>query len=102
MLGNDLGNRAYSNKGETMKLKIYSIRDAKTEYFSAPFFNHTHGEAERNFKKACDDKNSNLNQFPEDYDLYCLGDYDDNSGQITPLDTPQHITKAVQHISKTH
>ena len=85
-----------------MNLKIYSIKDAKAEYFTQPFFKKTHGEAERDFTTLCRDEKSQINQFPEDYDLWYLGDYDDNSGKMSPLDTPQHIIKAVQVISKQH
>lgn len=79
-----------------MMLKIYSIRDAKAEVFNTPFFQKTHGEAERNFRTICNDDKSTVNKYPDDYDLYYLGDYDDNSGKLSPLDTPQHIIKAIQ------
>jgi len=79
-----------------MTHKIYSIRDQKAEYFTQPFFKKTHGEAERDFHQLVNDEKSQLNKFPEDFDLYHLGTYDDETGKMTPLDTPQHITKAVQ------
>lgn len=75
---------------------MYSIRDAKGEYFNTPFFNKSHGEAERNFTSLVNDEKSTVSQYPEDFDLYYLGDYDDNDGKLVPLDTPQHIVKAVQ------
>jgi len=78
-----------------MILKAYSIRDAKAEVFNTPFFQKTHGEAERNFQQLVKDGKSMVAQYPEDYDLYYLGTYDDQTGTIDPLDTPQHITKAV-------
>ncbi|QXP08410.1 MAG: nonstructural protein [Arizlama microvirus] len=83
-----------------MQLKIYSIRDAKTEVFNPPFFNQTHGEAERNFKDLVNDTKTKPGLHPEDYDLYYIGDYDDNTGKVDPLSTPQHIVKAVQLIQK--
>lgn len=79
-----------------MQLKIYSIRDSKSEIFNLPFYKHTHGEAERDFSQISNDPKSSIYQYPEDYDLYFVGEYDDNSGKITPLDSPQHIVKAVQ------
>ena len=84
-----------------MKQKIYSIRDAKAEYFTQPFFKKTHGEAERDFTQLVNDDKSSIAQFPEDFDLYYLGDYDTENGKMTPIDTPQHIIKAVQIRSKT-
>jgi len=34
-------------------------------------------------------------KYPEDYDLYYLGEYNDQNGLISPLDTPQHMLKAI-------
>lgn len=79
-----------------MILKVYSIRDAKAEVFNTPFFQKTHGEAERSFRQLCNDEKSTVATFPEDYDLYYLGEYDDNTGKMSSLDTPQHVIKAVQ------
>lgn len=79
-----------------MQLKMYAIRDAKAELFRQPFCKLTHGEAERDFKTLVNDEQSQVNKYPEDYDLYYLGVYDDNSGKLTTLDTPEHIIKAVQ------
>lgn len=79
-----------------MKLKAFSIRDTKAEVFNTPFFLKTHGEAERSFKNLLNDQQSMVSKYPEDYDLYYIGDYDQDSGQLGALDTPQHIVKAVQ------
>ena len=81
-----------------MEMKAYSIRDAKAEVFNTPFFNKTHGEAERNFQQLVKDEKSLVSKYPEDYDLYHLGNYDDRTGVFYPLDTPQHITKAIAFI----
>jgi hypothetical protein len=78
-----------------MKLKMFSIRDQKCEIFNTPFFQKTHGEAERSFTTAVNDNKTQFNAFPEDYDLYYLGEYDDNLGTFKPVDTPQHVVKAV-------
>lgn len=77
-----------------MNQKMYSIRDSKAEVFNQPFFCHTHGEAERNFTQLAKDEKSFISQYPTDYDLYYIGDYDTVSGKIKALDTPQHIQKA--------
>lgn len=83
-----------------MELKVYSIRDAKAEIFNPPFYKKTHGEAERDFSTLCRDEKAMPAQYPEDFDLYYLGTYDDVSGKLTPLDTPQHITKAVNVLTR--
>lgn len=78
-----------------MVLKVYSIRDAKAEVFNTPFYQKTHGEAERAFQQLVNDDKSTVNKFAEDFDLYFLGEYDDNSGTFKGLDTPQHMHKAI-------
>lgn len=88
--------RPYAQKArKTMTKKMFSIRDQKTEVFNTPFFNHTHGEAERNFRSLVNDDKSMIHNNPEDFDLYYLGEYDDNTGKFEPVDTPQHLIKAV-------
>lgn len=81
-----------------MNHKIYSVRDSKGEIYLQPFLQKTHGEAERSFKQAVQDEKSSICKFPEDYDLYFLGEFDDTTGKYMPLDTPQHIVKAIQLI----
>lgn len=82
-------------KAVTMKLKMFSIRDAKAEIFHSPYFNKSHGEAERNFAELVKDEKSMIHKYPQDFDLYFLGEYDDQTGKMEALDTPQHVAKAV-------
>lgn len=83
-----------------MILKIFSIRDQKSEVYNTPFYQKTHGEAERNFQQLVSDDKSTISKFPEDFDLYYLGEYDDNTGLTKSLDTPQHVAKAIQAANK--
>lgn len=83
-----------------MILKAYSIRDQKGEIFHPPFYKKTHGEAERDFTTLCSDDKSTVAMFPEDFDLYHVGEFDDNTGHFKALDTPQHIIKAVQVLNR--
>lgn len=85
-----------------MVLKVYSIRDSKAEAYNPPFFKHSHGEAERDFATLANDEKSMVAQYPEDFDLYFLGEYDNISGKISVLDTPQHMIKAVQLRREKH
>lgn len=85
-----------------MVLKAFSIRDQKGEIFHTPFFKHTIGEAERDFSSLVRDDKSQVSKFPEDFDLYHVGSYDDQTGVFQALDTPHHVTKAVTLINKPH
>jgi len=83
-----------------MELKVYSVRDSKGEVYFTPFFNKTHGEAIRNFKALSNDQASMISKYPEDFDLYHLGTYNNVTGQIKPLDTPLHLEKAAHQIQQ--
>ena len=79
---------------------MFSIHDSKGEIFNPPFFKSTHGEAERDFQTASQDDQSMISKYPEDFDLYYLGEYDDQTGKFKALPTPQHIIKAVNVLQR--
>lgn len=83
-----------------MNLKMFSIRDAKAETFHPPFYQPTHGEGERHFIDLCNEPKAPLARYPEDFDLWYLGDYETNTGKFSPLETPQHLLKAVQCVKQ--
>lgn len=76
-----------------MEHKCYSIRDDKSQVYNRPFFNATHGEAERTLHSLVNDEKSMISQYPSDFSLYYVGTYDDNTGRFEPCD-PQHIAHA--------
>lgn len=78
-----------------MELKLYAIRDSKGGMYKPPFTQQAHGEAERSFKMMADNQESMVGRFPEDYDLYYLGKFDDQTGKFQTLDTPEHMMKAI-------
>lgn len=84
-------------KGEMqMELRAYSIRDIKAGAYNPPFFKHTDGEAQRDMTTAVNDPKTQVNMYPEDFQLFHVGKYDDQTGVFTPLDTPRHIIDASQ------
>ena len=83
-----------------MILKMYSIRDSKAEIYNRIWCLTTHGEAERAFRDLANDDGTTVGKHPEDYDLYYLGKFDDNSGKFEPVDSPEHIVKAVNLVKQ--
>lgn len=65
-----------------MILKAYSIYDLKSAAFGAPFFFHQHGQAMRAVMDAAADANSMLSRHPADFALYCVGQWDDQTGRL--------------------
>lgn len=80
---------------------MFTIRDSKAEYFYPPAYNKTHGEAERTFRDLAQNQETQIGKHPEDFDLYFTGEFDDQTGKVTPLDSPQHIVKAIALVNST-
>lgn len=78
-----------------MTQEIFTIRDAKANSYGIPFYSPTPGTAERQVRELTNDPQSLVCKYPEDYDLYKIGSFNQLTGQIEILDTPQHICKAV-------
>lgn len=77
-----------------MKLKIFSIRDSKAEAFLQPIFATTTGVAMRQLGAAVNQDGHDLNKFTDDYALFDLGEFDDQSGLIAPNPTPTVVCQA--------
>lgn len=80
---------------------MYSIRDAAVSVYHPPYFQANDYEALRSFATVANDSKTSIHQHPQDYDLYYIGEYDDNTGKMSPLDTPQHLKKASEMMQKT-
>lgn len=70
---------------------VYTIKDAKTNAFANPFYSVNDATAIRSFEQAAADPNTTISQFPEDFSLYKLGTFTDESGQFTLEETPKFI-----------
>lgn len=71
-----------------MILSLFSIYDKKVGAFSAPMMMRSKGEAIRSFTDAVGDAKSEFCRHPEDYLLNKIGEFDDNSGVVTPMLEP--------------
>lgn len=79
-----------------MQLKIYAIHDSAVNEFTAPDVARTHGEAERKFRANVQNPdNGHLHRSPENFKLFCLGEYETSTGIITPR-APEFVMNAIQ------
>lgn len=70
-------------------MQIFGIKDVQTDTFGLPLCRVTQGVAIREISNGMlQDENLTLNA--RDFSLYKLGDYDEQSGRLTPCD-PKHI-----------
>jgi len=76
---------------------LVALYDRVTEAFAPIMTVRTRGEAIRSFRQEVQNKESPLHKNPSDYELYVLGTYNDQTGNIEP--TNERIARAEDHTS---
>lgn len=68
-------------------MKIYAVKDVKAETFNNPFFQKNDITALRALSLEVNraDPGNVVYTHPQDFDLYELGDYDPDTGEITSI-----------------
>ena len=74
---------------------IVSVRDSAAEAFGRPMYMQSIGIAIRSFTDEVnrDDKDNQLFNHPDDFDLYELGVFDDSIGKYELRDNPSVIVR---------
>jgi hypothetical protein len=67
-----------------MKINIYTIFDSASAAYMRPFFAQSDGQATRSFGDIARDEKHEIGKHPEDYSLWRIGTFDDNSSEINP------------------
>lgn len=79
-----------------MKLGIYAIKDTLVG-FMTPFCQANDAYAKRSFQNAAvDSKPNNVNTNPEDKELFYIGSFDDQTGEIIPV-SPSFLARASEY-----
>lgn len=67
-----------------MRYKIMSVRDRAADIYGQPFFVGSQGVAIRGFRDEINraSPDNQLFKHPEDFDLFYLGEFDDNTGEF--------------------
>lgn len=73
------------------KLQAVSIFDNKAETYTPPCFVPAVGVATRDFASLVNDGKSMQSQFPSDFALYHLGEFDPHTGCFVTLAEPKRI-----------
>jgi hypothetical protein len=92
-----------------MILNTYSIYDSAAKAYIQPFFMHNDGLAIRAFQGNVNStEENNISKYPDQFTLYKIGTFDDQTATITPEDpislgngltfqeTPTIITPAIE------
>lgn len=79
-----------------MEVKVFSVYDVKTAAYGQPFFSPTRASAQRAFIGACSDRSTMLGQHPQDFRLFELGTFDDQSGLLSSIN-PDFVMEGVSN-----
>lgn len=71
---------------------VYSLHDSKALIYSPPFLAGQHGLAMRMVQELANDLSTSVGRHPADFTLYCIGSFDDQSGQMLPAAHREHIS----------
>lgn len=74
-----------------MIYRCYAVRDLKAAAFAPPFFIQVDAVAIRTFADAQNDPSHPMSRHPADYELFHIGEFDDESGIFTPLVQPRFL-----------
>lgn len=80
-----------------MKLQIFTIFDAAAKAHLNPLFLHNEGQALRTFQDAVNSPEpSNISTHSSQFTLFHVGEYDDETGKVTPLESIRSIVNGLQ------
>lgn len=86
------------NKETNSKMQIiqqeFTVHDVAAGVFNKPFYEDSIGLAMRGFKTMIDEPTSQICKFPEDFELYYLGTFNQATAEHTHLRTPMPIMNA--------
>ena len=75
-----------------MKYGIYSLFDIKSGAYAQPFYAPNRAVALRHLEAGREDENSLLSKFPGDFQLFELGTFNDEAGNIEVSTVPTLIS----------
>lgn len=73
---------------------LYSVHDYTSGAFWPPFTAENHAVARRSFAQTVNNPKTIINQYPRDFVLYHIGDFDPDDGSIGALTSPEMVCLA--------
>lgn len=79
-------------------LKMFTVYDSKVGAYLNPIFLRSKGEAVRIFQETVNSKDHMIAKNPEDYTLFELGSWDENTSKFVLNSTPISIGLALEFV----
>lgn len=77
-----------------MKVQVYAVADSGIQAYMPPFYARARGEALRAFTQLVNNRDTNVNKYPHQFELVYLGEFDDVTG-LFECKEPEHVVDAV-------
>lgn len=61
---------------------MFAVFDRKVKTYGTPFFTTHEASALRSFSRFATDPNTDASVFPNDFELFRIGSYDEDSGHV--------------------
>ena len=74
-----------------MNVQMFTVFDAAAKRFLEPFNAPTVEFALRQFRSSVESPDHLFSKYPEDYTLFHIGEFDQESGVIHSFDTPHNL-----------
>lgn len=78
-----------------MKHRIFAVYDVKAYAYLPPFFMPEKGMAARVFSDCVESESHQFGKHPEDYTLFFIGSFDDETAEIVSI-TPETVLTGLQ------
>lgn len=78
-----------------MRCAIVTVRDKKTGLYGKPSFVEHTAEVVREWDVIRKDPNTKIGKHPEDFDLFQVATFNDETGEVTQLNPHIHLATGV-------
>ena len=85
----------------TKALKMFVVYDSVGEIYERPFIHRTRGEALRGFTQAVNDPQTALYHNPEDFTLFEIGEWCQDTGVATMYEAKVNCGVAIEYRNST-
>lgn len=79
-----------------MQIAVYATKDLKTAHFGNVFFEIEPQNAIRSFITATRQTEGKIGQFPQDFELHKISDFDNSNGKFKDLDTTELMISGIE------
>ena len=79
-----------------MILKAFSVYDSAAKAYMTPWFLHQEAQARRVFGNAINQEDHQFYANPEDYTLFYIGQFDDETGMVESV-TPESCGNGLEY-----